>query len=101
MTAHQTNITYASAFVECLCQGEKDDTTLGTEGMKDSANTCSNCPTTSDLIVKDLQVCHLHQSYTVQDMSCHVDDVDVHGIMCDYFGEWDGKRGNGLGSIWL
>jgi len=59
--AHQTNITYASQFIQCLCDGSKDNANemMGSEAMKNAAHTCTECVTTPSIIVEDLKVCPL------------------------------------------
>lgn len=56
VVAHQTNITYASQFIQCLCDGSKENEVMGTEAMEAAVSTCSTCVTTPSIIVADLQV---------------------------------------------
>lgn len=63
--AHQTNITYASQFIQCLCDGSKENANemMGPGAMKEAAYTCSECITTPAVIVEDLNVSIPFPSY--------------------------------------
>ena len=55
--AHQTNVTYATEFVKCICIGTGEGGVLGQEKMLDSVGICAGCASTPELIKSDLTVC--------------------------------------------
>lgn len=54
--AHQTNVSYATEFVKCICDGQRDDGVLGFEPMLAAVETCSTCYQTPNVIRGDLNV---------------------------------------------